>query len=50
MIDVSLGHQDRLGAATRALDRDSLYKADHPRWIDRYIDFFGTGLPRRGSV
>jgi hypothetical protein len=23
--------------------RDLLYKADHPRAIDRYIDFFGDG-------
>lgn len=26
--------------------RDALYKTDHPRAIDRYIDFFGTGLTR----
>jgi hypothetical protein len=25
-----------------------LYKTDYPRRIDRYIDFFGTGLPRAG--
>jgi hypothetical protein len=25
--------------------RDVLYKADHVRAIDRYIDFFGTGRP-----
>ena len=24
--------------------RELLYKADHPRVIDRYIDFFGEGL------
>ena len=23
---------------------DVLYKADHPRAIDRYIDFFGDGV------
>lgn len=23
---------------------DLLYKADHPRVIDRYIDFFGDGV------
>jgi hypothetical protein len=23
-----------------------LYKDDHPRGIDRHIDFFGDGLPR----
>ena len=27
--------------------RDRLYKADYPRRIDRYIDFFGTGAPPR---
>jgi hypothetical protein len=26
--------------------RALLYKADHPRRIDRYIDFFGDGLAR----
>jgi hypothetical protein len=26
--------------------REQLYKADHPRSIDRYIDFFGDGAPR----
>ena len=24
-----------------------LYKADYPRRIDRYVDFFGTGAPPR---
>ena len=23
---------------------DQLYKADHPRAVDRYIDFFGDGV------
>jgi hypothetical protein len=27
-----------------------LYKADHPRRIDQYIDFFGTGAPRRETA
>jgi hypothetical protein len=27
--------------------REWLYKADHPRHIDQYIDFFGTGVSRR---
>jgi hypothetical protein len=27
-----------------------LYKDDHPRSIDRYIDFFGTGTPRAGGA
>jgi hypothetical protein len=26
--------------------REWLYKADYPRRIDHYIDFFGSGLPR----
>lgn len=26
--------------------REQLYKADHPRPVDRYIDFFGDGAPR----
>jgi hypothetical protein len=26
-----------------AHDRRWLYKNDHPRRIDRYVDFFGTG-------
>jgi hypothetical protein len=25
--------------------REWLYKDDHPRRIDRYIDFFGSGAP-----
>jgi hypothetical protein len=29
---------------------DWLYKADHPRRIDQYIDFFGTGAPRRQTA
>lgn len=30
----------------RATLRDQFYKADHPRWIDEYIDFFGDGTAR----
>lgn len=30
-------------AESPAEGRDVLYKADHPRAIDRYIDFFGDG-------
>ena len=30
----------------RATLRDQFYKADHPRWIDEYIDFFGDGTVR----
>jgi hypothetical protein len=33
----------RPAARARALDRRWLYKDDHPRRIDRYVDFFGTG-------
>jgi len=25
----------------------ALYKADHTRWIDYHIDFFGDGTPAR---
>ena len=25
----------------------TLYKTDHPRWIDYHIDFFGEGTPSR---
>ena len=28
--------------------REVLYKADRPRAIDRYIDFFGDGVERAG--
>ena len=31
---------------SRAILRDLFYKADHPRPIDAYIDFFGDGAPR----
>ena len=31
-----------IGAPTTAL-----YKADHPRWIDYHIDFFGDDTPAR---
>jgi hypothetical protein len=27
-----------------------LYKSDHPRRIDAYIDFFGDGLPRQATA
>ena len=30
--------------------REWLYKADYPRRIDQYIDFFGTGAPRRETA
>lgn len=29
--------------------RDLLYKADRPRGIDRYIDFFGDGALSEGA-
>jgi len=32
------------GARSSADACDLLYKADHPRGIDRYIDFFGDGV------
>lgn len=31
---------------SRAILRDLFYKADHPRPIDAYIDFFGDGAGR----
>lgn len=37
-----------IGTARAA--RDWLYKADYPRRIDRYIDFFGTGAPPRETA
>ena len=30
--------------------RDLLYKTDHPRRIDQYIDFFGDGAPGRAVI
>lgn len=35
----------------RGLARPLLFKVDHPRSIDRHIDYFGTGagLPRPAS-
>ena len=32
---------------SQASFRDLLYKSDHPRRIDDYIDFFGDGALRR---
>jgi len=31
-------------AESTAEARGQLYKSDHPRGIDRYIDFFGDGM------
>ena len=31
-------------AESTAGARELLYKSDHPRAIDRYIDFFGDGM------
>jgi hypothetical protein len=36
-------------ADSTAEARDLLYKADRPRGIDRYIDFFGDGAPGDGG-
>jgi hypothetical protein len=33
-----------------ALERAALYKDDHPRDIDRYIDFFGDGTRSHAAV
>jgi hypothetical protein len=35
---------------TRATLRDLFYKADHPRWIDEYIDFFGDATARAAPL
>ena len=35
--------------APEAEVRDLLYKADHPRVIDRHIDFFGDGALSDGA-
>jgi hypothetical protein len=32
-----------VAGSSTAESRDLLYKADHPRAIDQYIDFFGDG-------
>jgi hypothetical protein len=32
------------GPAAATAARDLLHKPDHPRTIDRYIDYFGDGL------
>jgi hypothetical protein len=37
-----------IGAAREG--RECLYKADYPRRIDWYLDFFGTGTARRGTT
>lgn len=37
-------------AAGEWLYREWLYKDDYPRGIDRYIDFFGTGVPHAQVV
>ena len=38
------------GDSCDVLIRDLLYKADHPRRIDAYIDFFGDGAARRALI
>lgn len=35
---------------SEASNQDLLYKADHPRRIDGYIDFFGDGAPSRALI
>jgi hypothetical protein len=34
-------------AAPTAKTATKFYKADHPRWIDYHLDFFGDGTPAR---
>ncbi len=40
----------RTARTSQASLRDLLYKPDHPRRIDEYIDFFGDGAARRVMV
>jgi hypothetical protein len=40
----------RIASITPMRDRAWLYKTDHARPIDRYIDFFGTPAPRRETL
>jgi hypothetical protein len=40
----------RVAGPRQARVRDLLYKADHPRRIDTYIDFFGDGAARPEEV
>jgi hypothetical protein len=34
-------------SGSNAAPATALYKADHPRWIDYHIDFFGDDTPAR---
>lgn len=40
-------HPNAARAASIAVPATELYKADHPRWIDYHIDFFGDDTPGR---
>ena len=40
-----MSHRNTKSAATAV--QTALYKADHPRWIDYHIDFFGDNTPPR---
>lgn len=40
-----MSHLNTPSSTTAA--RTALYKADHPRWIDYHIDFFGDNTPAR---
>jgi hypothetical protein len=40
-----MSHLNTKSAATAG--STALYKADHPRWIDYHIDFFGDDTPAR---
>ena len=40
-------HLNAAHAAPIAVPATALYKADHPRWIDYHIDFFGDDTPAR---
>jgi hypothetical protein len=40
-------HPNAARSASIGAPATALYKADHPRWIDYHIDFFGDDTPAR---
>jgi hypothetical protein len=42
-----MAHLNAARSASVAVPATALYKADHPRWIDYHIDFFGDDTPGR---
>ena len=43
-------HPNAARSASAGVPATALYKADHPRWIDYHIDFFGDDTPARLSA